>query len=304
MAKILLVEDSATQAVEMTMLLEAAEHDVMHVSNGALGMDALRDQSPDVVITDLEMPEVNGLELVQQMRVDFSHVPSILVTSHGSEDLAAEALRCGAAAYVPKHRLSELLNDTIIDVLGVIRTDASYEKLISTLRENVFAFELPNDPDLITPLVGLLMQVCSGMELLSSVDAVRLGVAIEHSVANAMCHGNLELDATDCPSHCELVRDGVRGDLLSQRLIEEPYRSRRVHVRAQATMSEIRVDVTDEGSGFDTSIVPKEGQFEPQRLLADEDFPQGSGLVLMSSFVDELTFNDVGNSVTLVKRVG
>ncbi|WP_430452889.1 hypothetical protein [Rhodopirellula europaea] len=54
MAKILLVEDSATQAVEMTMLLQAANHEVVHVANGQLGLSHLKDQAPDLVITDLE----------------------------------------------------------------------------------------------------------------------------------------------------------------------------------------------------------------------------------------------------------
>ena len=303
MAKILLVEDSPTQAVEITMLLQAAEHEVIHAGNGKLGLDELRRQSPDLVITDLEMPELNGLELVQTMRVDFAHVPSILVTSHGSEELAAEALRHGAAGYVPKNRMSDLLNDAIVEVLGVMRTDASYERLISTLRENVFVFDLPNDPVLITPLVGLLMQVSSGMELLPSVEMVRLGVAVEHAIANAICHGNLELTSQQCPRHNEMAREGKLSQAMIERMNIEPYKSRLVRVSATARQDEIRVVVTDQGAGFDTALVPQPGKIDP-KLLTDEDPSEnGKGLVLMASFVDELIFNETGNEVTLLKRV-
>ncbi|MFG0255990.1 MAG: response regulator, partial [Rhodopirellula sp. JB053] len=111
MAKILLVEDSPTQAAQISMLLEAAEHEVVHANNGQCGIDELQRQSIDIVVTDLEMPELNGLQLVERMRDDFSHIPSILVTGHGSEELAAEALQLGAAGYVPKNRMSELLNN-------------------------------------------------------------------------------------------------------------------------------------------------------------------------------------------------
>ena len=65
MARVLLVEDSQTQAAQITMVLEAASHDVTHVENGKLGLRVLEDGMLDVVVTDLEMPEMNGLQLVQ-----------------------------------------------------------------------------------------------------------------------------------------------------------------------------------------------------------------------------------------------
>jgi CheY-like chemotaxis protein len=302
MAKILLVEDSPTQAAQIRMLLEAAEHEVLHALNGRLALDELRNQSVDIVITDLEMPELNGLQLVEIMREDFSHVPCILVTGHGSEELAAEALQLGAAGYVPKNRVNELLNNTVVDVLGVIRTDASYAKLISTLRKNVFEFDLPNDPLLISPLVGLLMQVCSGMELLPSIDMVRLGVAVEHAVANAMLHGNLQLAAEDCPSHHDLAREGRVNSAMQRRIEQQPYCDRKVRVEAIAQLDHVRVIVTDQGDGFDISTVPRKGQLDPKTLSEDENAPRGQGLILMVSFVDELIFSEKGNQVTLVKR--
>jgi len=307
MAKILLVEDSPTQAVEITMLLEADQHEVVHAANGRLGLDCLRTEAPDVVITDLEMPEVNGLELVEAMRSSFAHVPSILVTGHGSEELAAEALRRGAAGYVPKARMKDLLNDTIVDVLGVIRSDASYAKLISTLKKNVFVFDLPNDPMLISPLVGLLMQVSSGMELLPSIEMVRLGVAVEHALTNAMCHGNLELTTSQCPSHHQLARDGCINEIMQERITASPYKERVVHVEATASHQVIRIVISDQGNGFDTSIVPQAGDLDEaslKRSASGVGQEEQQGLILMTSFVDQLWFNDTGNEVTLVKRCG
>ena len=176
MARVLLVEDSRTQAAEITMLLESASHEVQHAVNGRLGQELLENDVFDVVVTDLEMPEMNGLELVEAMQLDFAHIPAILVTSRGSEDLATQALRKGAASYVPKDSLPTLLNDAITDVLGVIRGDSSYAKLISTLRKNVFVFELDSDGELVSPLVGLMLQVVSGMGTLGGMHLVRLSV--------------------------------------------------------------------------------------------------------------------------------
>ena len=296
MAKVLLVEDSPTQAVEMRMLLEEGSHEVRHASNGRVALDVLANEMLDVVVTDLEMPEVNGLELVETMRMDFSHIPAILVTARGSEELAAQALQKGAAGYVPKNHLQALLNDTIMDVLGVIRTDASFAKLISTLKKNVFAFELPNDPDLISPLVGLLMQVVGGMELLGGMEMVRLGVAIEHALVNAMYRGNLQLGPSVTPTNRAIIFDGATSDLIERRKIEEPYKDRKVFVEAIAQHDEIKIIIRDEGNGFDQSKVPD--VVDPDVL----DSESGQGLVLMKSFADQLSFNDIGNEVTMIKK--
>lgn len=298
MARVLLVEDSPTQAVEIRMLLEEGAHEVRHVANGRIALDVLADEVLDLVVTDLEMPEVNGLQLVESMRLDYSHIPAILVTARGSEELAAEALQKGAAGYVPKNHLQSLLNDTITDVLGVIRTDASFSKLISMLKKNVFEFELKNDADLISPLVGLLMQVVSGMEIFGGTDLVRLGMAIEHGLINAMYRGNLELGPSVTPAHRALVYDDATTDLIERRKNEAPYQDRTVYVEAIASESEVRVVIRDQGKGFDTTNLPDAAN--PDVL----DSESGRGLVLMKSFTDELIFNEKGNEVTLVKRKG
>ncbi len=296
MARVLLVEDSPTQAVEMRMLLEEGKHHVIHVANGRLAVDALGENVIDVVVTDLEMPEMNGLELVEMMRLDFEHIPSILVTAKGSEELATKALQKGAAGYVPKNHIQTLLNDTVAEVLGVIRTDASFAKLISTLQKNVFVFDMPNDSSLISPTIALLIQVASGMELLNGSELVRLGTAVEHAMINAMYRGNLSLGPTVTPPHRAIIYDDATTDLIEKRKISEPYKDRRVHIEATASKDEIRILVRDEGKGFNAAELPTR---EESQVL---DTESGRGLVLMRSFTDELIFNDKGNEVTLIKR--
>ncbi len=102
MSTILLVEDSPTQSLQMRMLLESGSHVVRCAGDGSEALEHLATGFCELVVTDLEMPTMNGLELVNRMRTDFPHIPAVLVTGRGSERLAAEALRRGAAGYVPK----------------------------------------------------------------------------------------------------------------------------------------------------------------------------------------------------------
>ena len=178
----------------------------------------------------------------------------------------------------------------------MIRTDASFAKLISSLTKNVFEFELPNESELISPLVGLLMQVVSGMELIGGAEMNRLGVAIEHALINAMYRGNLQLGPSVTPAHHAIIYDDATSDLIERRKQEEPYKDRMVFVEAIASKTEIRITIRDQGNGFDTSKVPDAVDAD---LFAAES---GKGLVLMKSFADELSFNETGNEVTMVKK--
>ena len=193
MSNILLVEDSPTQAMQMKMLLESAAHQVVCCDDGTRAIEHLQNSVCELVVTDLELPLMNGLELIKQMQCDFPQIPAVLVTGQGSERLAAEALRAGATAYVPKSMVDDMLLGTVEDVLGVMRTDRSYAELIDCTVENRLVFELPNKMILLTTASDLTMQLAGGMRLLSGVDRYRVWTALQHAASNAIYRGNLEL---------------------------------------------------------------------------------------------------------------
>ena len=65
-----------------------------------------------MILTDLVMPDMEGLELVRRVRAEHPQIPVILVTAYGSEDVAMQALRAGAANYIPKKQLARDLVPT------------------------------------------------------------------------------------------------------------------------------------------------------------------------------------------------
>src|SRR5205085_333036 len=110
MSRILVVEDSRTQALAIEMLLHDAGFETALATHGGEALEVLRHSSFDVVLTDLQMPVMNGLELVEAVRRDHPMTPVVLMTALGSEEIAVEALRKGAASYVPKR----ILNQSIV----------------------------------------------------------------------------------------------------------------------------------------------------------------------------------------------
>ena len=150
---------------------------------------------PDIVISDLIMPEMDGLELVAAARIKFPLVPVILMTSKGSEEIAVQALQAGAASYVPKRRLANQLLETLHKVMEVSGPQRAYTRLLGCLVQSEYTFLLNNDSTLFRPLVTYLQESVTHLGLGDVAERTRLGVALEEALANALYHGNLEVSS-------------------------------------------------------------------------------------------------------------
>lgn len=297
MPTILVVDDSAVDRRLVSSLLQ--KRNVCTIEHAATGIEALarmKNAVPDLVVTDLTMPAMNGLELVKAVRTHYPDLPVILMTAHGSEALAIEALEQGAASYVPKSRLADKLPNTVVEVLALARVDRSSEQLLSCLTRTEFSFSLDNDAALIDPLVDLVQKMVAGMQLCDFTGRLQIGVALKEALLNALFHGNLEITQEQMEEvESELLQEKDRS-LVEQRRSEAPYRDRRIAVDVRITANAARIVIRDEGPGFDVASIPDPGD------VATLEGEHGRGLSLMQTFMDELTFNEMGNEVTLLKR--
>ena len=123
MTTALVVDDSAMDRRLIGGLLKRAGYEVLYAENGRHALELLAEKLPDIVATDLQMPELDGLELVAAIRQQFPSVPVLLMTAHGSEEIAVKALQKGAASYVPKRQLAKELVGTIQNILEVTLAD-------------------------------------------------------------------------------------------------------------------------------------------------------------------------------------
>lgn len=289
MAVVLVVDDTAVDRRLAGGLLEKSGNmEVVYANNGVEALDSIGQQLPDLVLTDLQMPDIDGLKLVTTITDEYPDLPVVLMTAHGSENAAAQALANGAACYVPKSELADELLPTVSQILSTLDADQRYRKLIQCSTKTHFEFELENDPSLVEPLIDLVQQVVGSMDLFDWATRVRLGVVLEHAMNNAIFRGNLELKRNSA--------DIMDPQVVQQRLQEEPFQSRKVFVSALITHRLAEFVIRDEGPGFDKSLIPDEAD--------PESFREGSGrgLVLIKTFMDSVSFNESGNQITFVKR--
>ena len=261
-----------------------------YAGNGQEALDLIARIAPSVVLTDLQMPDIDGLALVEAIRERFPRLPVILMTAHGSEDVAILALRAGAANYVPKKSLGRELADTLRQILDVAGIDRRRQKLLGSMQRHESCFRLENDPELITPLVHMLQEDLGGMGLCDATARMRVGVALQEALSNSIYHGNLEVSS-------DLRQEDEREfySLAERRRHKVPYRERKITLKTHLDRESATYVIEDEGPGFDTSQL--------DRPIEAEDLMRvgGRGMLLIRTFMDEVHHNETGNRITLIK---
>lgn len=102
MAKIVIIDDESSILELMSKLCRSVGHTVVPCLTGVEGLAAVRTSAPDLIIVDLRIGDMNGLDIVKTCRADAPNAPVIMVTGHGSVETAVEAMRLGAFDYLTK----------------------------------------------------------------------------------------------------------------------------------------------------------------------------------------------------------
>jgi len=294
MIKILVVDDSAMdQKIAAGLLQRDTGWEIEFAADGREAWMRIQDPdqaNPDVIVTDLQMPEMNGLDLVREVQREFPLLPVILMTAQGSESIAVEALQQGAASYVPKAKLASLLAPTVQQVLSLAGERRSKRTLLHYMNVMHSQFILGNDIAMLISLVSHLQEILRDMDVLTENERLRVGVALEEALLNAAYHGNLEVS-----SELREVDHMQFYELARQRMQLSPYKDRRIEVNVRIDRTGLQYIIRDEGPGFNPKSLPD--PTDPANL----DRPCGRGLLLMRTFMDEVRHNESGNEVTMLK---
>ncbi|MDB4756182.1 MAG: response regulator [Pirellulaceae bacterium] len=290
MALVLVVDDLHSERLIAGGLLSSqADFSVETAENGVVALEKIKSLNPDLVLTDLRMPEMDGLKLVKCIREDFPLIPTILMTSKGNEDIAVAALHAGAASYVPKKRLADELATIVRRTLASARKARFHLRLMQCAKEMKFVLE--NDLGLISALVAHMSQDTEQRGICDQRDAVRVATALDEALLNAYFHGNLEVD-----SSLKEESNNRFYEVAAARQKSQPYSDRCIRFTAKFSTSDATFVIKDDGPGFNSDDLPD--PTKPEYL----ERSSGRGLLLMKTFMDQVEFNEKGNEVTLIKR--
>jgi DNA-binding response OmpR family regulator len=101
--KVLIIEDRRENIVFIANnILKPEGYEVVTARDGKMGLEKAQSENPDLIITDLKLPQLGGLEVMEKLLELDIHIPTIVMTFHGTEETAKQALRLGAKDYLIK----------------------------------------------------------------------------------------------------------------------------------------------------------------------------------------------------------
>jgi two-component system NtrC family sensor kinase len=203
------------QAIEET-ILNPAGYTVRSVGDGMSALSLAHELEPDVIITDHLMPSLTGIELIRRLHMEMPHIPVILITGEGSEDLAIEALRSGASDYITKPFKAEQL------LAAVGRVLSSSQRWKEMVRAEGEAIETGEDLGRRVLELETLAQIGRSVTVMLDLDEV-LTTVVESAV-----------QLTEAEEGSLLLLDDVSGELYmraSKNFDDEFVRTFRVQVQ-------------------------------------------------------------------------
>lgn len=121
-AAILLVEDTAVQALRFKANLEENGCEVRWVENGRDGLKAVHESFYDLIILDIELPDISGFEVCRRLKADpaVAEIPVIMLTTRDRAEDALIGLNTGAVDYIPKDNFADLVLLETIKQMGLL----------------------------------------------------------------------------------------------------------------------------------------------------------------------------------------
>lgn len=127
----LIVDDSLPMRAVIKKNIRAAGYataEFLEAENGIKALEILKTSWVDIVLTDFNMPEMNGLEMITQIKNNkmFEQIPVVIISTEGSEEKINEFMEIGASGYIKKPFAPEQLRDLLIQLIG----ETDYEESI------------------------------------------------------------------------------------------------------------------------------------------------------------------------------
>jgi CheY-like chemotaxis protein len=117
MTKILVIDDDARDRGLLLAVLEDKGYEVILADNGRVGLMLCHQLTPDAVVLDLNMPGLDGLSILRQLRILHPTLPVVVFSDHSTQEVEEEMLNHGATAFIQKAFSLDLLGSALREVL-------------------------------------------------------------------------------------------------------------------------------------------------------------------------------------------
>jgi FixJ family two-component response regulator/anti-sigma regulatory factor (Ser/Thr protein kinase) len=288
---VLIVDDEAMVRGVLAEALAQAGYRPVEAPDGETALERARITRPSVVLTDVRMPGMDGVELLSHLKALDSEITVAVMTGFGNEDIVIRALQNGAVNFFNKPLRPQDAVDFVASALRAKRTPRVSDLRTAGLVGESKRFSLVTaDVDLHPVIEQITLNL---PEFLAPDAVVKVKIAIEEMIRNGVEHGNLGIGLEE--KHRALA-EGRFGDLLEERLALAGNAEKRILISSELDDEKLTVTVEDEGEGFPWATFMRR---RPSELLRFN----GRGILLAQMGFDRLLYNERGNKVILEKHL-
>lgn len=289
----MIAEDDAMVRKYLTAIAGIHGYECFQAGNGKEALEIYERETPDVVLSDYQMPIMDGFALLKEIRETNGEVIVIIITGEGSGDVAARALQLGANNYLHKPVADKQLRHLLRQYATIISERESVHEIERMVQKRTIAVEIDNHLDNTTRVAQYLVAELG--RILPEKDRMDVTLGLDELICNAIEHGNLGISQEEKEQAMERP-DGL-ADLHAKRMSDPKIAARRVRIEYTYLKGEhCEWIIADEGGGFDWK--------ELANPLDDEgvERPCGRGVFLGRMLFDQLEYRERGNVVCVRKN--
>ena len=289
--KVLIVEDDFTSREYLKEVVKNQGYTCFTAENGMEGLEVYHDKLPDLILCDIQMPMMNGLELLEELRKEKSNAIIVMLTAFGTEEYAVQSFQKGANNYLKKpiyHKDLILLLKRYDQVLRSRTVDREFPGEVLR-REGTFRFksQIENIPSIVDRLVK------ETGSLFDSSERTEIEVGLNELIMNAIEHGDLEISMYE---KAKALENNELNQLYKERQSDEKLLNRYVTVHYKLNLESCEWIIQDEGQGFDWQSLPNPTIGKNLFVL------NGRGIFISRFQFDELEYIGAGNIVRILKQ--
>lgn len=290
--RILIVEDDFVSKELLKAIIQRLGFDIEFAADGEEGFDRFITFKPNIVITDIRMPKMDGIELLQKIRQVEKDCIIILITAHGNEEIAFNAFYLGANNYLKKPINTDELKNLLLRYKNIFQAAASRKDISNLVQNQSLDLHIDSNLDLIPSVAEFLTKKIS--HLFSPTEAISIELGLMELLLNAVEHGTFQIS----PQEKELaVKTNSLAELYAERRQNDAYKDKFVTIRFEQTPQECVWIITDQGEGFDYRNV-----FSKARGDLSHDL-HGRGVLISQLQFDSVEYLGKGNKVKATKNI-
>lgn len=290
--KILIVDDDESVRPMLEKALSREGFDIQTAADGVLGWESFQKVQPDIVLLDILMPRMNGLELLGKIRGTDSDAIVIMTTAQNSADYTLQALRLKANDYMVKPLFIKELILRLRKYVGLLKDRTEEQEILGLIFHRELGMRIGNQLEPVNKIVNRLVHEAGSSLPKNQRLGIHLGIA--EILINAIEHGNLEITAEE-KKHA--MESGALGKMMESRAQDPRLSKRQVLIQFKMNAETCTWTISDEGSGFDWRNMPD--PLQEEKLLG----LHGRGILLTLMSFDEVKFLGNGSKVELVKHL-